>query len=40
MSTAVIQAEALSKRYLFKRKALMQQIEDRDIQQMKEPQQP
>jgi hypothetical protein len=26
--------------YLFKRKALMQQIEDRDIQQMKEPQQP
>jgi hypothetical protein len=34
MSTAVIHAEALSKRYLFKRKALMQQIEDRDLQQL------
>jgi hypothetical protein len=34
------QLSADLQRYLFKRKALMQQIEDRDIQQRKEPQQP
>jgi hypothetical protein len=34
------QLTANLQRYLFKRKALMQQIEDRDIQQRKEPQQP
>jgi hypothetical protein len=34
------QLSADLQRYIFKRKALMQQIEDRDIQQMKEPQQP
>jgi hypothetical protein len=34
------QLSADLQRYLFKRKALMQQIEDRDIQQKKEPQQP
>jgi hypothetical protein len=34
------QLTANLQRYFFKRKALMQQIEDRDIQQRKEPQQP